>query len=73
MYINFVKLYRFQANNKLAPLNFDLFEKYLERCTSLLNERKNLTFDVDEIDVFGFLTDSCYGSTFERKYYRNFD
>lgn len=45
---------------KLSPLEINLFEKYLEKRTRLLNEKKNITFDIDEIDAFGFLTDPKY-------------
>ena len=45
---------------KLSPLDINLFEKYLEKRTRLLNEKKNITFDIDEIDAFGFLTDPKY-------------
>lgn len=50
---------------KLIPWNISLFEIYLDRRSTLLNKRKNLTFDVDEIDVFGFLTDPQYFETYE--------
>lgn len=50
---------------KLAPIDLNLFEKYLERRTILLNKRKNVTFDIDEMDVFGFLTDPNYDNSFE--------
>ena len=51
---------------KLSPLDFNLFERYLERRTNLLNKRKNVIFDIDEIDAFGFLTDTNYDNSFDR-------
>ena len=45
---------------KLTPLDTNLFEEYLDKRTKLINKKKNMTFDIDEFDVFGFLTDSRY-------------
>lgn len=45
---------------KLSPLDIKLFEQYLEKRTRLLNKKKSITFDIDEIDAFGFLTEPKY-------------
>ena len=50
---------------KLSPINIMLFERYLERRTKLLNKKKKLTFDIDELDVFGFLTQPMYDHVYE--------
>ncbi len=50
---------------KLSPLDLGLFEQYLEKRTKLLNEKKNITFDIDEIDAFGFLTEPKYEYVYE--------
>ena len=71
-YINPVNIYPicwnymdFGSIMKLAPLDYNLFERYLERRTNLLNKRKNVTFDIDEMDAFGFLTDPNYDNSFD--------
>lgn len=45
---------------KLSPFDVKLFERYLEKRTQLLNKKKNMTFDIDEMDAFGFLTEPKY-------------
>ena len=56
----------FQSIIKLSQPELNLFEKYLNKRFRLINERKNLTFDIDEIDVWGFLTSEEYSNEFEK-------
>lgn len=53
-YIDFLTL------TKVAYVDYKLFETYFNKRFNMINKNKNLTFDYDEIDVFGFLTDPSY-------------
>lgn len=47
----------FLSLTKVACVDYELFANYFIKRFNMLNKCKNLTFDYDEIDVFGFLTD----------------
>lgn len=53
-YIDFLTL------TKVACVDYELFENYFNKRFNMINKNKNLTFDYDEVDVFGFLTDPSY-------------
>lgn len=50
-YIDFLTLIQ------VACVDYNLFEQYFMKRYEIINNNKNLTFDYDEVDVFGFLTD----------------
>lgn len=51
---NFIDFLTFTT---VACVDYDLFEEYFIKRFTMLNQNKMLTFDYDEADVFGFLTD----------------
>lgn len=50
-YIDFLTI------TELGKKNIPLFTEYLYKRFDMINKNKNLTLDIDEIDVLGFLTD----------------
>lgn len=74
-YIKAVKIYPICWNYidfltliQLSSVDEELFEKYLLERYDMLNEKKSMTFDIDEIDIFGFITDERYEDTLKGLY-----
>lgn len=65
---NFIDFLTFTS---VACAHYDLFEEYLIKRFNMINQNKMLTFDYDEADVFGFLTDPSQKEFVEKYLLKN--